>query len=252
MNLMFSQNGSSQDNLFFIPYTDTQVAWTTSDTLVVTDQIEIDQDWDLPAKDVTSGTQSGLADRNRYMSIWCCAANLTDPTNPQLYVPPTLSADIDVTCEGSVYLSSRSSPLQIGDSESSPIPASRKVTWTFGIETDRNKGFFSQSSTTTYGRGIYMSVFGTRPNIETAERTNAFAAGTDQLKVSGDVTSDWSIGDRLMLSGAQYSAGGPNYDFRRTEMRSINGMSYSGGETTITLDSNVVSHYPLQHPSPAR
>jgi hypothetical protein len=246
--LRFSQNGASEDELFFVPYNDTTVTLSASDTLILTDRVEVDQNWTFPAKNVATGTQSGLDVTNKYMSVWTCSPIQTagSETYPQLYVPPSVSADYLVQCEGSIFVSSYGTPLLVGDSASSPIPSSRKFELRFvGTAADKSPGFIT-TQTTRYGRAAFLKAYGTRPQVEVAERTAAIPQGTKIMIVSGDVTSAWSIGDRLMLAGAHNV--GPFSDYNKLEMRTVAGTSYNAGpdETTVTLDANVSYDYTLE------
>lgn len=237
--IYFSENGSDEDHLFHIPYLSSTQTLGATDAVVVTDKITIDQNWAVGNFDSQSGSQSGLTSRTRYWSIYGCIPSVVDATDPKIYVPSTISANIDLEFKGSMLLSSHQTGLLIGEDEANPIPANRSVDvfWS-GTGVSTKQGGLMTSELRNHA-GANVGLFGTPPNNLYANLSEAATAGTAIIKVAGDVTGEWSIGNHVTIAGGE-SGGVTNRDFAKSEYKEIQSLAFAAGVTTITLTSNLV------------
>ena len=244
--LQRSEN-SGDDNIFHIVYSDSQASLTSSDVLVLTDNIIMDQALSLANVDTASGSQNGISTRSRYYSIYACIPNSNTDTNPQIYVPSAAEGDYTLDLKGCFYLSSYGKGLLVGEDADNPLPSNRKFTIDFSDASSSNQsGFKAGTITSSYGKLAGIELWGTSPNIIWAELAADAASGQADVKVKGDVTGDWSAGDTLEIGGAQYTSSQHYRDYCYNEYKVISSMSYSAGsnETTITLTANLdYNHY---------
>lgn len=244
--LQRSEN-SGDDNIFHIVYSDTTASLTSSDVLVLTDKITMDQNLTLEKVDAQSGSQNGNSTRSRYYSIYGCTPNTTDGTVPQIYAPSSVAGDYTLSMKGCFYVSSYQVGLLVGEDGNNPIPAARTFTVDFNDVSSTNQaGFKASGISTYYGKQAGIELWGTIPTTKwTTLAANAASAQAD-IVVDSDVTSDWNNNDWLEISGAQYTSGQMYRDYCYNEYRQIQSMSYAAGpdETTITLTANLdYNHY---------
>jgi len=245
-SLQRSEN-SGNDNMFHIVYSDTTASLTSSDVLVLTDKITIDDDLELEKVTAVSGSQNGDSARSNYYSIYGCTPNLTDGTVPQIYVPSSVAADYTLSMKGIFWLSSYELGLLAGEDTDNPIPAARTFTIDFNDVSSTNQaGFKAGGLLNTYGKLAGIELWGTIPTTKwTTLEINA-ANGQADVIVDGDVTSDWAAGDWLEVAGAQFTDSRSYRDYLYNEYRQIDSMAYAAGpdQTTITLTANLdYNHY---------
>lgn len=236
---------SGDDNIFHIVYSDTQVSLTSSDVLVLTDKITLDDNLTLEKIDTDSGTQNGMSTRSRYYSIYGCIPDTTRGTIPQIYVPSSVAADYTLTLKGIFFLSSYQTGLLAGEDSDNPIPAARAFTVDFSDVSSTNQaGFKAGTISTSSGKLAGIKLYGTEPTTKWVTLNDDAASGQADIKVDGDLTATWSAGDTVMIAGAQYTNAQMYRDYLYNELRIIDSMAHAGGVTTITLTVNLTyNHY---------
>ncbi len=242
--LIQSETGDADDT-FHIAYSDTVVTLTSSDVLVLTDKITVDDNLSLASVDTRSGTQTGDHARTNYVSIYGCMPDTTAGTVPQIYIPSSVAADYTLTMTGMFYISSYEIGILAGEDVANPIPAARVFTVFFNASSSTQMpGFKSGGLTTQSGKLSGVKLFGAIPTNLSATLNDDAASGQAEVKVDGDLTSAWSNGDKIEIGGAQFTSGQSNRDWRYPEYREIQSMAFAGGVTTITVTSNLTyNHY---------
>ncbi|MFC1714866.1 right-handed parallel beta-helix repeat-containing protein [Candidatus Poribacteria bacterium] len=245
--LMRSEN-SGDDNIFHIVYSDTIASLTSSDVLVLTDKITMDQSLSLEKVDAQSGSQNGISTRSRYYSIYACIPDTNTGTTPQIYVPSGAAGDYTLTLKGCFFLSSYGKGLLVGEDADNPLPSARMFTVDFSDTSSTNQSGFKAGtiSSAAYGKLAGIELWGTKPNTMYAALASDALASQADVVVEGDVTSNWSNNDYLEVGGAQYSSGQMYRDYCYNEYGQIQSMSYAAGpdETTVTLTGNLsYNHY---------
>ena len=261
MYLLFSQNGSNWDNMFFIPYIDSTVSLTSSDTLILTDKITLDDNLTLAGKHVVTGSQSNLNNWNRYYAIYTCM-NIVESgseTTPQIYVPSTVGGNYKIDLDGSWFISTDNEALLVGEDSDNPIPynwsdrtdtSNRTFELLFSRQGTRQQtGFIAVSSIagSRYGNGGGFSMYGEIPNRISADFYSDASSGQNKIVLKGDVTDYWAVGDNLMIGGSQYSATRSYRDYVYNEYRQITALAYDSGTdaTTVTLNTNLAYNHLL-------
>ncbi len=242
--LLRSEN-SGDDNIFHLVYSDTTVTLTASDVLVLTDKITMDDDLSLEKVDCANGTQS-IAVRSRYQSIYGCIPNTTLGTAPQIYVPSAAAADYTLSMKGCFFVSSYATNLLVGEDADNPLPiATRVFTVDFSdVSTTNQCGFRAGSISSGYGKLAGIELWGEEPTTKWATLNDDAASGQADVKVDGDLTSDWAAGDMIEIGGAQYTNARTYRDYAYNEYREIDSMAHAGGVTTITCTVNLTyNHY---------
>ncbi len=244
--LQFSKNAGFSswtsdvsDYAFRIIYSDVTGTPSSSDVLVITDELVIDQDWTVGYVTIpTFPSKDRLDSYNNKGSLWITSKG-------RLYVPSSITSDITVEIKGRMYISGGDRVAwQIGDSEKNPIPADKTVNWFFNCEgTSRRAGIYGY-------RSSWMKIEHYGSPIEKWYAVLKYDAdkNTNQIVVEGDVTSDWHVGDKIRIGGSRYSTTRHYYDYQRDHTYyEISTLSYDSvnNETTITLTSS------LSHPRDA-
>lgn len=233
---------------FSCPYIDSTVTLTSSDTLFLTDRIEVDQDLTFSSKDISYGFQLGKDTSSWWWSVWSCSPRLDlgNETTPQIYVPSTVAGDYTTTFNGSFFVSSYSTNYLAGEDSDNPIPLGRIHTIQFiGNTNARRHQFLNESvgSPISPGKMGGVELYGEVPNPITARFSETALEAQPVIKVVGDVTSVWSIGDHIMIGGAQFSATQINQDAIYNEYKEIQNLSFVAGVTTITCTTNLTKNY---------
>ncbi len=242
--LLRSEN-SGDDNIFHIVYSDTTASLTSSDVLVLTDKITVDQNLTLEKVDADSGSQNGMSTRSRYYSIYGCYPDTNNGTTPQIYVPSAASGDYTLTLKGIFFVSSYSTGLLVGEDADNPLPTARTFTVDFNDVSSANQaGFKAGTITSSYGKLAGIELWGTIPTTKWATLNDDVGASQADVKVDSDVTSDWAVGDKIEVSGAQYTSGQMYRDYCYNEYMEIQSMSFAAGVTTATCTGNFsYNHY---------
>ncbi|MDX9783072.1 MAG: hypothetical protein RBT35_08890 [Bacteroidales bacterium] len=246
----YSTDGSDESNLFFIPYLSSTATLTSSDGLVLTDKITVDDDLSLAGINISRGTQTGRDANSTTFCLWACAD--TPGKTPQIYVPSDAEDDYSITFDGCFFMSSFSKPFLVGEDADNPLPSSRTLDIYFPNNSATDKrGFISHSmsSTSYYGKNTLVELWGTKAVHPVANFTETAEAGQPVIRVEGDVTSEWTAGKHIILGGAQSSTEG-NQDFIRVDSLVIDSAVYADGVTTITFTSNLVYKYTYLEETP--
>jgi len=244
-----------------IPYIDNTVTLTTSDTLVITDQIILDQDLTLTREDTDHGTNDDMDYRSRYYSIWNCSPIVKSgsETNPQIYVPSTAAGNYKIDLAGSWHLSSRQpKALLVGEDADHPLPynwsdRSDSSNRTFELEFSNQISGQSEYGFITgslvgyrYGKLAGIELWGTKPPIMWATLKSDALAGQATVVLNGDLSNSWAVGDNIMCGGARYSSTRNYRSWAYNEIREIQSITYSAenDDTTIVFTTNLGrNHY---------
>ena len=236
LRLMFSKNANLggwtadvTDYAFRIIYSNVTGTPTESDAFVITDELIIDQNWTVGYIEIpTSPAKEKLDSYNNKGSFWITAKG-------RLYIPSNITSDIKVEQKGRMYVSAGDRVFwQIGDSKDNPIPPDKTVEWFFNCEgTARRAGWFAIYECTW----SKVHIYGSPINHWYAEIVEDAPAGQDYIKVKGDVTSEWRVGDKIFIGGTKYSETRHTNDWwRDSTWYEITALSYDSGTNTTTIN----------------
>ena len=236
LRLMFSKNANLggwtadvTDYAFRIIYSNVTGTPTDSDVFVITDELTIDQNWTIGYIEIpTSPAKDKLDSYNNKVSLWITAKG-------RLYIPSNITSDIKVEQKGRMYVSAGDRVFwQIGDSKDNPIPPDKTVEWFFNCEgKTRRAGWFGIWEITW----AKVHIFGSPISKWYAEIAEEAPAGQDYIKVKGDVTSEWKVGDKIFIGGTKYSETRYNNDWwRDSTWYEITALSYDSGTDTTTIN----------------
>ena len=243
-----------------VPYgTELEVYNPTTDVLFNLSQIHIDTDVDVAGVDVRSDSW-GLGATTRRIA-WLTGIPKKVEPDTQWYMNAG-DGKISLKLGGvwgvanndveSIRVGTEANPLTHNGDRDNTGGDELEITFT-NYSASWQGGFMYMSDHDYYAPGGRVNFFGQRiPSLDKIFVPLAEDAhNTDTVKVQGDITDWWRVGDEISTWFGRAYESFSYYDYRYSrEKRKITAISYDASTdvTTITLDSNIIRRYNNNRP----
>lgn len=195
-------NGADNTNPFFAVYTDTTATFTDNDTVIIANPTEIDTSFTLGSVLGVGDTAVGVA------GIVCANLTTIDPDDISLLTCINPASAYTMTLKGALVLGSHSG-FRVGTSTSAITAANQFTILCDAPTVGTTRGCLrmpsggNASGSYDYSCKPSLFLYSEYPNIIRTYLTEQANIGASSIKVNDDMSSLWSVGERISAPGKQ-------------------------------------------------